>query len=386
MPANFFSKEDKMCRLAALTSAKYFSPIENVIALETMKEGHDGSGMGLILKDLGGEFKDLKNFPVLSGICSNNGISVLDSYMDELGFRLKHTWTPKIKPVKGIEKRDYYFARAYDYPDEYKGATLEKKESLLLNTRIVLRKMGEADESIIVFSFYPDVIALKEVGDPMQLGEFFGLDNSSLKAKIIFAQGRQNTNYAINLYACHPFFIQGYGAMVNGENTAFIPIKEFLQGRGVPGYIGYNSDSEVFAHILHYSSKHLGYPLTYYKDIITPLKSEEIDTRKDNAVARLLKMSLRPLCIDGPNCVIGFTPDGTTFMVQDAKKLRPGVVGGSKGKIGLMSEECGLDSAVSKRDRTLDVFPMKYDMVIIEPDAKGVKVWNQLQGWTTIIS
>ena len=23
------------------------------------------------------------------------------------------------------------------------------------------------------------------------------------------AQGRQNTNYAINLYACHPFFIQG---------------------------------------------------------------------------------------------------------------------------------------------------------------------------------
>lgn len=386
MPANFFSKEDKMCRLAALTSAKYFSPIENVIALETMKEGHDGSGMGLILKDLGGDFKDLKSYPILSGICSKDGISALDSYMDKLGFRLKHEWSPKIKPVKGINKRDHYFARAYDYPDEYKGRSLEERESLLLNTRVALRKMGEADESIIVFAFYPDIIALKEVGDPMQLSEFFGLDNSSLKAKIIFAQGRQNTNYAINLYACHPFFIQGYGTMTNGENTAFIPIKEFLQGRGMPGYIGYNSDSEVFAHILHYSCKHLGYPLTYYKDIITPLKSEEIDTRKDSEVARLLKMSLRPLCIDGPNCVIGFTPDGTTFMVQDAKKLRPGIVGGNKGKFGLMSEECGLDSAVPKRDKSLDVFPMKYDMVIIEPDAKGVKVWNQLQGWTTIIS
>ncbi len=369
-----------MCRLAAITSSKYFSPIENVIALETMKEGHDGSGMGLILKDLGGEFRDLKDFPILSGICAKDGINTLDSYMDKLGFRLKHTWSPKIKNVTGINRRDYYFARVYDYPDEYRNKSQEEKEQLLLNTRLALRKMGEADESIIVFAFYPDVIALKEVGDPMQLGEFFGLDNSLLKAKIIFAQGRQNTNYAINLYACHPFFIQGYGAMVNGENTAFIPIKEFLQGRGEPGYLGYNSDSEVFAHILHYTCRKLGYPLTYYKDIITPLKSEEIDTRKDSEVLRLLKMSLRPLCIDGPNCVIGFTPDGTTFMAQDSKKLRPGVVGGVNGKYGLMSEECGLDSAIPKRDRSLDIFPMKYDMVIVEPDAKGVKVWNQLEG------
>lgn len=375
-----------MCRLAAITSDKYFSPIENIIALETMKEGHDGSGMGLILKDLGGDFKDLKDYPILSGICSKDGISTLDSYMDKLGFQLKYTWTPKIKPVKGVERRDYYFSRAYDYPDEYRDNSLDEKERLLLDTRIALRKMGEADESIIVFAFYPDIIALKEVGDPMQLGEFFGLDNSSLKAKVIFAQGRQNTNYTIDLYACHPFFLQGYGTMTNGENTAFIPIKEFLQGRGVPGYTGYNSDSEVFTHILHYTCKHLGYPLTYYKDITTPLKSEEIETRKDSEVARLLKMSLRPLCIDGPNCTIGFTPDGTTFIVQDAKKLRPGVVGGNKGKFGLMSEECGLDSALPKRERSLDVFPMKYDMVIIEPDAKGVKVWNQLQGWTTIIS
>lgn len=375
-----------MCRLAAITSNKYFSPMENIIALETMKEGHDGSGMGLMLKNLGGEFEELKDYPILSGICSKNGLDTLDEYLSKLGFKLKYAWTPKITHIKGIHARDYYFARVYDYPDAVKDRSVEERESLLLNTRVALRKMGEADESIIVFSFYPDVIALKEVGDPMQLGEFFGLDNSSLKAKIVFAQGRQNTNYAINLYACHPFFIQGYGTMTNGENTAFIPIKEFLQGRGMPGYMGYNSDSEVFAHILHYSCRQLGYPLTYYKDIITPLKSEEIDTRKDSEAARLLKMSLRPLCIDGPNCVIGFTPDGTTFMVQDAKKLRPGVVGGNKGKIGLMSEECGLDSAVSKRDRSLDVFPMKYDMVVIEPDAKGVKVWNQLQGWTTIIS
>lgn len=369
-----------MCRLAAITSSDFFSPLENILALETMKEGHDGSGMGLILKGLGGEFEELKDYPILSGICSEDGLKTLDDYMNKIGFKLKYTWTPKTRPVKGIESRDYYFARVYDYPDIYKDKHDGEKETLLLKTRIALRKLGEADESIIVFSFYPDIMALKEVGDPLQLGEFFGLDKSSLKAKIILAQGRQNTNYAINLYACHPFFIQGFCTMTNGENTAFIPIREFLMGRGFPGYIGYNSDSEVFCHILHYTCRQLGYPLHYYKDVVTPLKQEEISSRPDREAASFLKMSLRPLCIDGPNCVIGFTPDGTCFMVQDAKKLRPGVVGGREDKFGLMSEECGLDSVIADRDKSLDVFPMKYDMVIVKPDAREVTVWNQLRG------
>ena len=43
--------------------------------------------------------------------------------------------------------------------------------------------------------------------------------------------------------------------MTNGENTAFIPIKEFLMSRGFPGYTGFQSDSEVFTHILHYTLK-----------------------------------------------------------------------------------------------------------------------------------
>jgi glutamate synthase domain-containing protein 1 len=369
-----------MCRLAAITSKEHFSPVENILALETMKEGHDGSGMGLILKGLGGEFEELQEYPILSGICSSEGVKNLDEYMNRRGFKLKYTWTPKTKPMRGVDAHDHYFARVYDYPDMYKDRSAEEKEALLLKIRLSLRKIGEQDRSIIIFAFYPDILVLKEVGDPLQLGEFFGLDNSSLKAKIIFAQGRQNTNYAIDLYACHPFFIQGYGTMTNGENTAFLPIREYLAGRGFPGYIGYNSDSEVFCHILHYTCKQLGYPLQYYKDIITPLNQSEIQTRSDSEAVSYLKMSLRSLCIDGPNCVIGFTPDGTCFMVQDSKKLRPGVVGGLKGKYGLMSEECGLESAIPDRDNSRDIFPMKYDMVIIKPSAKEVIVWNQMRG------
>lgn len=369
-----------MCRLAAITSANYENPYEVALSLETMKEGHDGSGMGLLLKKLGGEFKELKEYPVLSGICSRKGIEILDEYMNERGFKLVHSWSPRLRPVKGVVARDYYFARFYDYPEEYKDKSQEEKEELLMKTRIELRRLGENDESIIVFSFYPDVIMLKEVGDPLEVAEFFRLDDGNLTAKIIFAQGRQNTNYSINLYACHPFFIQGYSTMTNGENTAFVPIREFLMSRGFPGYIGYNSDSEVFTHILHYVHRKLGYPLTYYKDVITPLKPEEADKRPDAEALHLMRASLRRLCIDGPNMVIGVLPDGTCFMVQDAKKLRPGVVGGIPGKYGLVSEVCGLDKLIPERNIHEDIYPMKYDMVIVSPDASEVKVWNQLKG------
>jgi len=357
--------------------------MENILALETMKEGHDGSGLGITMRDLNGEFEKLKEYPILSGICTRDGGRIVDEYMDKLGFELLHVWAPKIRKTKGIVPHEYYFARVYDYPDSFKHRLMHEKEDLLMQTRLSLRKLGETDESLFVFSFYPDVITLKEVGDPLQLGEFFGLDRDDVKARIIFAQGRQNTNYAIYLYACHPFFVQGFCSMTNGENTAFVPIREFLMGRGFPGYTGYNSDSEVFTHILHYTVRQLGFPLTYYKDVITPLRATEIGQRDDREALGLMKQSLRPLCIDGPNMVIGFTPGGTCFMVQDAKKLRPGVVGGVKGKYALMSEECGVDRAVPKRDRTRDIFPMKYDMVMISPQAEEVTVWNQLNGANT---
>lgn len=354
--------------------------MENILALNTMKEGHDGSGLGLVMKDLGGVFEELKEYPILSGIFSDKGVGLLDDYMKARGFEVKFVWVPKLRPMNGIKRRDHYLAKAYEYPEAYRDKPWVEKEELLTRTRIALRRLGEADESMFVFSFYPDVLTLKEVGDPLELAEFFGLDRAPLSARIIFAQGRQNTNYAIHLYACHPFFIQGYGTMTNGENTAFVPIREFLMSRGNPAYIGYDSDSEVFTHILHYTQRALGYPLTYYKDVITPLSTAEIEGREDREALRLIKGALRPLCIDGPNCVIGFTPDGTVFMVQDAKKLRPGAVGGRPGKYALMSEECGLDQVVPDRDRDADVFPMKYDMVIVPPKAGQVKVWNQLQG------
>ena len=368
-----------MCRLFAITSEDPLSPMRAIEALDVMKEGHDGSGVGLFLRDLGGPFENMKDAPILSGIFSESGLKRLDAFMMDIGFMTKYRLTIRVpkKPPAGIPKRDVYLIRAYEYPEGWESLGEKVLYERLVDIRLKLRKMGEEKEDMMVFSFWPDTIMIKEIGDPMQLAEYLGLDRKELHARIIMAQGRQNTNYAINLYACHPFFIKGYCTMTNGENTAFTPIKDFLLSRGFPGYVGYASDSEVFAHILHYSMTGLGLGIDAYKHVITPLQDEDLQTHPDAGFLSHLKRTCRPLIIDGPNCVIGTLPDHSLFMVQDRKKLRPGVVGGRPGLFGFSSEICGLDAVIPDRDKTKDIQPMHLDTAIVGPDRQEVTICRQ---------
>jgi len=370
-----------MCRLFALTSEDPVSPMLAIRALDVMKEGHDGSGVGLLLQDLGGAFEEMKDAPILSGIFTEEGIRRLDLFMMDKGFLTKYKISLKIPKnrVEGIPRREHYLVRAYELPEGWDNLTQDELATRLLDIRLKIREMGEAKKDMMVFSFWPDTIMIKEIGDPMQLAEYLGLDRKELHARIIMAQGRQNTNYAINLYACHPFFIKGYCTMTNGENTAFIPIKDFLSSRQISGYTGYQSDSEVFAHILHYSMEELGLGIDGYKHVITPLQREDLDRHPDVEFLHHLKKTCRPLIIDGPNCVIGTLPDHSMFMVQDRKKLRPGVVGGKAGMFAFSSEICGLDAIIPDRDKSQDIQPMHLDTAIVSPERQEVNICRQTE-------
>ena len=370
-----------MCRLFAVTSEEPLSPMMAMQALDVMREGHDGSGVGLFLSDLGGPFEELKGAPILSGIFTNDGLKRLDQFMMNIGFMTKFKLSIKIpkNPPPGTPRRDIYLIRAYEYPEAWEGLSERELEHRLLMLRLQLRQMGEESEDMIVYSFWPDVIMIKEIGDPLLVSRYLRLEREELQARVILAQGRQNTNYAINLYACHPFFIQGVATMTNGENTAFVPIREFLSSRGFPGYIGYQSDSEVFTHILHFTLNRLGLGIESYKHVITPLQDGDLEQHPDGTFLRHLKHSCRRLIIDGPNCVIGSLPDKTLFVVQDRKKLRPAVVGGRPGLYAISSEMCGLDVAIPDRDRSRDFQPMYLDTAVISPDRQEVKICSQME-------
>jgi hypothetical protein len=368
-----------MCRLFALSSNAYESLELPLKGLAAMREGYDGSGVGMLMKDLGGPFEDFKNAPVLSGIFSYAGLKRLDACMMAEGFLTKYKIAFKLpkNPPPGTPKRDVYLVRAYDYPEEWEGLTSEELHTRLMMLQVKLKKLGEANRDMFVFAFWPDTIMIKEVGDPLQVAEYLGLNRQCLKAKIILVQGRQNTNHQIDLYACHPFFLQGFATMTNGENTAFWANREFLLSRGFAGYNGYMSDSEVFTHTLHYTSQTLALGIECYKHIITPLMDDALAKHPDAYMLKNLKQACRHLIIDGPNCVIGCLPDNTLFMVQDRKKLRPGVVGRSNGILAMSSEVCGLDAVIPDRDKSKDFQPMHLDTVIYGPDREELNIARQ---------
>ncbi|MCF8055879.1 MAG: glutamate synthase [Desulfocapsa sp.] len=370
-----------MCRLALKTANEAFSPYEVLQGMEAMQEGYDGSGLGLLLRGL--DFDDFKydsKYPVLSGIAhTEESWHRLNSFMENRGFELKYDHEFETRPEL-IEATDRYryFIRAYKMPESMSTKPSDEIESELMLTRLALRKDGEEHgNDLTVFSFWPDVATIKEVGWPLEIGNALTLSDNRIKSRVCMAQGRQNTNYGINLYACHPFFIQGIATMTNGENTAFVPIRDWLLGKHFPGYTGYQSDSETFTHILHYTLKQLKLPLQAYKHIITPLRGEELARHPQGEFLAGLRDSCRRLIIDGPNAVIGTLPDETCMLVMDQKKLRPATVGGRPGAWAIASEMCGVDAMVPDRDPSLDFQPMREHTIIVPPERKELTIWSQ---------
>jgi glutamate synthase domain-containing protein 1 len=349
--------------------------------MEAMREGYDGSGLGLLLR--GVKFTDFNyssSDPILSGIAhTENALHRLNAFMEKKGFILKydHQFNTDLTKIEAKD-RYKYIIRVYKHPDSWAGFSQEQVENELMLTRLALRRDGENhDSDLTAFSFWPNVVMIKEVGWPLEVGDALGLYDDRIMARVVMAQGRQNTNWGINLYACHPFFIQGVATMTNGENTAFVPIRDWLMGTRFPGYIGYQSDSEVFTHILHYTLNRLRLPLDAYKHIITPLKTEELDSHPQGLFLKGLRNVCRRLIIDGPNCVMGSLSDETCLLVMDHKKLRPAVIGGRPGEWAMASELCGVDAMIPERDRSLDFQPMREHTIVVSPDRKEYKIWSQ---------
>ena len=155
-------------------------------ALDVMKEGHDGSGVGLFLTDLAGDFEQFRG-PILSGIFSHEGLKTLDRYMMDLNFltNYKLSFRPTKLPPAGTPKRDNYLIRVYEYPASWEGMKEEERRRRLLECRLKLKELGDRDGSMIVFSFWPDVIMIKEVGDPLAIAEYLGFDRKELQARMV---------------------------------------------------------------------------------------------------------------------------------------------------------------------------------------------------------
>ncbi|MBQ7586011.1 MAG: glutamate synthase [Desulfovibrionaceae bacterium] len=368
-----------MCRIGALKST---SPLAPKVALKLMlpqQEGHDNSGFALVMQDLAGAFAHYKDKPLLSMACTHKGIQLVNAYMEQHGFVQLAQWVPDVcKDQKlNIRAMPRYVFRTYDLPEIYQYRSQKARDDFLLDSRLELRELLSLEDNGYVYSFWPDVLTLKEIGDPADIATYFRLweDDSRLLAKNIVVQCRQNTNYDIVRYAAHPFFLQGYTLCANGENTFFTKNME-LQKSLHRGYIGFESDSQTFLYTLHYVLHELEWPIKYFKHVVTPLSPEEAQERPDFEVLALIRKSLANLEINGPNTIIAMLPDSTLVSLCDAKKLRPVVIGRDENLVAISSEVCGLNAILPHRDVTQDIYTEERELITINNDLE-VQRWKQ---------
>lgn len=232
-----------MCRIGAIKSKKKLHPSIALKLMRSQQEGHDDSGFAFVMQDMGGLFENYKELPLLSMAATVEGTRLAEDILREIGFSRVMQWSPDINNQKGlkIEAMPNYIFEVLQYPKSYKHATKEEKEELLIDTSIRLRKALEESNSGFIYSFWPDTLTLKEIGSPRDIGTYFNLweGNKDLTSSIITAQCRQNTNYDIVRYAAHPFFIEGYTGLVNGENTFYEKNKSY-QKNFIKGIWGLN--------------------------------------------------------------------------------------------------------------------------------------------------
>lgn len=368
-----------MCRIGAIKSRNYVHPSLALLLMQSQQKGHDNSGFAMVMQDLGGLFEGYKHLPTLSMACTDEGLKLAEDILHAAGFNRVLQWVPETNNQPGLDiiAMPNYVFETFQYPKSYRSAPQKEKEDLLLEMRLKLREALEEDEEGFVYSFWPDVITLKEIGNPKDIGTYFNLwePDNKFTAKVITAQCRQNTNYDIVRYAAHPFFLQGYTALANGENTFYQKNKEF-QAKLHQGYIGFESDSQCFLYTMHYIHRVLGWPLNYYKHVITPLPFEELSRRHDSDVLLPIRQSLAHLEINGPNTIIGVLPDSTLFTCCDAKKLRPIVIGRSEEMVVFSSEVCGINELLPDRNWEDDIYPHERELITINEELE-VQRWKQ---------
>lgn len=370
-----------MCRIGAVKSLDPVHPSVALYLMLSQQKGHDNSGFAIVMKDLAGIFEPYKGLPLLSYSCTKEGVGIVENFMIDKGFSQKvFRWEPVTKSFSGFDfaRMDFYGFDIFNWPEYLLEASEQERGEVLMRTRLELRAHLEAENAGFVFSFWPDTLTLKEIGNPNHIGEYFNLweENEKVFSKNIVIQYRQNTNYEIVRYAAHPFFIEGYTLCANGENTFYVKNREYQQNLH-PGYIGFESDSQCFLYTLHYMHRVLGWPLSFYKHVITPLPFAEIENSSNREVLLKIRESLAHLEINGPNTIIGSLPDNQLFTTCDSKKLRPVVVGGNDRLIAITSEVNGLNTILPARDIEKDIYPSERETVVVNNKLEILR-WPQM--------
>jgi hypothetical protein len=184
---------------------------------------------------------------------------------------------------------------------------------------------------MIVFSFWPDVIMIKEIGDPMTGGRISEAGPQGAQGPRHHGPGAAEHQLRHQPVRLPPLFHPGLLHHDQRREHGLRADPEYLMSRpsrlyGLPVRLRGFHPHPALHRAASWDWGPGGLQACHHA-----AAGRRAWPAPGRAFLKHLKQSCRRLIIDGPNCVIGCLPDHTLFMVQDRKKLRPAWWAASRG-------------------------------------------------------
>ncbi|MFW5780042.1 MAG: class II glutamine amidotransferase [Bacillota bacterium] len=306
---------------------------EIVKSIAVMHDRSNGLGGGFAGYGIYPEYKDYYAFHIFYDdiSCKLKTEEYLQKHFDIVN--LSKIPTKKIEKIKNQPLIWRYFVTPL--ATKMQSKQLDEKEY----TAQCVIKVNCDIEGAYIFSSGKNMGVFKAVGYPEDVGEFYMLER--YEGYSWTAHGRYPTNTPGWWGGAHPFNLLDYSVVHNGEISSYDANRRYIES------FGYNcnllTDTEVICYIIDFLNRKQRLHFNDIASIIAAPFWSTIDKMDEKTKEKLIyfRNNYASLLITGPfSVLIGTT--GKLMALNDRLKLRSMVIGETKDKAYIASEECAI--------------------------------------------
>jgi len=336
------------CGIAALMSAKrnVFSGELVVKSLDNMRERGNGLGAGYAGY---GIYPDRKNYYSLHLMYDHDQARQLSEDYLRSHFRIFDSEPIPTRANAGISSPPIFY-RYFVLPKE---EAIEPKPGNLFSPEaapsaeqssdeFVMNRVTEVNSRIqgaFIISSGKNMGVFKGVGFPLEIGEFFRLDE--YQAYCWIGHSRFPTNTPGWWGGAHPFTMLDTSVVHNGEISSYGINRRYVE------MFGYRcammTDSEVVAYIFDFLHRRQKIPLALIPAILSSEFWQNIDRLDQDAkeLYQTIRQVYGSALLNGPYAIVVGHRDGM-FGLSDRVKLRPMIAARKEDVLYIASEESGI--------------------------------------------
>ncbi len=307
--------------------------------LTTMSERENGLGAGYACYGL---FPDYRNDYCMQFMFDDEkAMSLAEEYLKNRGDVVKDEkiFTKNVdsmSPPFPILWR--YFFRPNPQSEKFRSKGMSEDECVVdtvmgINGRI---------KGAICFSSGKDMAVFKGNGFSYEIANYYDLPR--YQGQMWVSHSRFPTNTPGWWAGAHPISLLDWAVCHNGEITSYGVNRKFVEMAGYKCSL--LTDTEVITYLWDLLVRRHGLPIEAAAFALAPWYYEDIKrlNEKGRKLANQLRITYKEAFLNGPfSILVGKRePETTLIAMADRKKLRPLVVGESKGVVMAASEECAI--------------------------------------------